>query len=173
MFAYVTHQPPEFFSSSEITIKSDIYSLGMTLYRLVNNINDWQVKLQNLSNVETHVTKGSLIAAVGWQPWVPEKIRKIILKACASHPDRRYNSVREYRQATDRISWINDWSRITPTQWSVQGTRLAEISITTTAPFKFESKVNGRRQNAATRQFLSSSAALDYLHEYIATSTLS
>ena len=90
---YVTHAAPETFENSSIaTIETDIYALGMTMFRMVNNISEWQLFLSGLPNVNMLIRTGNIINKIPKSPVVPDKVYKIIKKACNPLPEKRYHS---------------------------------------------------------------------------------
>jgi len=169
---YTTHQPPEYFSSGAITVQSDVYSLGMTLFRCVNNVADWSHCLGSVPNLIQSLTKGSLIKDIGWQPWVPDRLRKIISKACATLPAKRYKSVREFRQALEKLSWNLDWVRSGALEWDSAGTPQHSARIVGKALDTFEHLVSGRRRKSETRSFATTADAMEFMLEFVATTTL-
>lgn len=53
---YRTHAAPETFVNNSIaTVETDIFALGMTLYRMVNNIPNWERFLQSIPNCDRQV----------------------------------------------------------------------------------------------------------------------
>lgn len=169
--AYITHQPPEFFSKNLITIQSDVYSLGITLFRCLNNITDWDGVILSLTDPNKSLRHGTLISDIGWQPWVPKKLRKIVGKACASDPNDRYDTVRKFRQALERLNWQHDWQRIDPWKWVTEdGIHCAYVNGPN---FRvFEHSVNGRRKTADRASFGIPDQAQRHLHAFIESTTL-
>ena len=84
-YTYAAHAAPEIAAGGPPSVGADVFSAGVTLFRLVNNIEDWDAALQRLSDPDECIRRGSLIVDLGFSAIVPDKLRRIIRKAC--HPD--------------------------------------------------------------------------------------
>jgi len=171
-FAYTTHQPPEFFTSGVITAQSDVFSLGITLYRCANNIEDWRSAVSTCSNPEVLLAKGKLLQSMGWQPWVPAKLQKIVSKACFAEPARRFKSIKDFRQALDKLHWNLDWVRIDQYSWQASGSAVHLARLTGKDWNTFEYLVNNRRRIAECQTFGTAEDAQRHLWNFVASSTL-
>jgi eukaryotic-like serine/threonine-protein kinase len=170
--AYVTHQPPEFFANGEITAQSDVHSLGVTLFRCLNNLCDWDGAINSLKDPDKALQGGTLIQEIGWQPWIPQKLKRIVLKACSADAVKRFKNVREFRQALEKLDWKHDWTRVDDNTWQTRSPPIHEALITGPPNYKFEHLVNGRRRTAETQHFLSKVQALEHLHKFVTETTL-
>lgn len=171
--AYMTHQPPEFFIDKTISVMSDVYSLGITLFRCLNNISNWDDAVASLNNPADTLKAGSLVQDLGWAEWIPKKLRRIVAKACAPNPDNRFQSVRDFRQALERLHWQNDWVKVDESQWKTTEQQIHIARLTKMPNLKFEHLVNGRRKNLDAREFASMETAQSFLLKFVADSTLS
>lgn len=169
--AYTTHQPPEFHNQNVITVQSDVFSLGITLFRCLNNIVDWPAVIGALPDAQASLCNGTLVTEIGWQPWVPKKLQRIVAKACAPIAANRYATVRELRQAIDRVKWENDWVRKTAWTWEARGRQLHQVRLDGKHQTVFEHLINGRRRHADTLTLPTIQTAQNYLMEYVAGST--
>lgn len=115
---YITHLAPETFSKGETTKLTDIFSVGITLYRILCNITNWRDKIASLPNLEKEIRKGSLIKVMGYPTYVPSKLKRIVAKACNPDPTKRYQSSREMRQALERLESSISWRKISDFEWS-------------------------------------------------------
>lgn len=114
---YITHLAPETFSTNETTKLTDIFSMGITLYRILCNITNWREKMDSLLNLEKEITKGSLIKTMGYPTCVPSKLKRIISKACNPDPNKRYQSAREMRQALEKLELVISWKKTSEYEW--------------------------------------------------------
>lgn len=170
--AYVTHQPPEFFYSGLISVQSDVFSLGMTLFRCLNNISDWSSAVSALQNADQAIRNGTLVREIGWQPWIPKKLVKIVVKACAVDPAKRYRTVREFRQSIEKLVWVHDWVRQDDATWHSSGRQIHTARLAATKRTDFEYAVNNRRRMQDCRSFSNAVEASDHLASVIANSAL-
>lgn len=110
---YRTHAAPETFANNSMaTIQTDIFALGMTLYRMVNAVSDWDQLLQNIPDAEKHIISGKLIDKLPFSPFVPQQVQKIIKKACRSNSSERYQSASEMRNAMEKLKHYYNWTMV-------------------------------------------------------------
>jgi len=170
---YRTHGAPEQHLSSDIDRRTDVFATGMTLFRSVNNITDWQGRVAAVRDSENAMKKGILKDKIGYSDEVPRKIRGIINRACHPNPDLRYASCAEFRQALDQLRfnahWVKNGSRFT----SVTKGREEQIAILTRrADYEVEYKLNGRRVNAKCASFANLKEAEAYQKRYLYDNTV-
>lgn len=115
---YRTHLAPECFGSSPTSVLSDLYAAGITLFRTSSNIADWRSVVKSMPNVQSVIQRGGLINRIGFERFIPKKLQKIIRKACASNPNKRYQTAQQLCQALDRLRYRIDWSRVSDYWWS-------------------------------------------------------
>lgn len=89
---YRTHLPPEYFAARSTTPLTDIYAAGVTLFRIVSNIADWRAVVNAVPNLPAHIQKGTLIGRIGFEQFIPKVVQRIIRKACAAAPTKRYQT---------------------------------------------------------------------------------
>lgn len=173
---YRTHAAPEtFVNDSVATVETDIFALGMTMFRMVNNISDWNMFLQNIPNAEKLIRTGKLIEKMQPAPYVPQKIHRIIRKACNTLPEKRYHSAAEMRNSLEKIHFLYDWHMIDSYHWKGTSTRLTNKDVYLETKRKAINVVvenNGRRSSQDSRQFYDLAEAKDYLFDYIRKMTI-
>lgn len=173
---YRTHAAPETFVNNSIaTVQTDIYALGMTLYRMVNSISDWNLFLQRIPNVEELMRSGKLIENLPVASFVPNKVHKIVKKACRKNPEERYSSAMDMRNAIEKLCPLYNWRRKEDEYWKgeAQGLPVKEIYV----DYKKNSiKVvvtnNGRKSSKDSNEFTDIFQARKYMMEYIKDTTL-
>lgn len=173
---YRTHAAPETFVNNSIaTVQTDIFALGMTLYRMVNGISDWNLFLSSIPNVENLIVSGKLIDKLPKSPIVPDKVYRIIKKACNKLPEKRYASATEMRNAIEKLLLMYDWKPQSEYYWigHTIGEPVKEIYI--------ESKRNcvevvvtnnNRKSSQDSRRFGNILEATSYMFEYIKETTI-
>ena len=135
------YMPPEQAAGnlSRLSVRSDIYSLGATLYHLLTNeppfhigrsgqnksdsaATDNRSPQQMIKDLLQRVQAGEFLEPRRVQPKVPRTINAICMKAMATSPDARYESARELKQEIQR--WLADEPvRAMPEAWYDRGGR--------------------------------------------------
>ena len=170
---YTTHLAPEVFTTHETTEQTDIYAMGITLFRACNYIIDnWMSEIQNVPNAKEKLIKGKLLDAIGYQDFIPSKVKKIIKKACSANPNTRYKSAFEMRQALERLRPQINWYIKNQNSWQGEcrqtGKNFTAILIEKPSNFQVEIKQNNRRISSDCKVFSSFIEAEKYLHSYVA-----
>ena len=170
---YTTHLPPEYFIRRHTTELTDIFAVGITLFRACNYISDWDGSIRRLPDPDGLIRSGNLVSALGFTPFIPQKLKRVINRACVANPDQRFQSASEFRQALERLAPQIDW---VPTDHSsFQGTCVQTggvfsiALISTRTEFKVEIKKNGRRQGGACKSFNDFNQANKYLFEHVSS----
>ena len=110
----VNYMSPEQITGQSIDARSDIYSVGITLYELVtgqrpfNANSDYELMAMHVKEAPT--------PPMSLQPWIPPQLNHIILTAIAKDPNERFSSAEEFRQALRNAegSIQNDQRMVTP-----------------------------------------------------------
>lgn len=127
--SYVQHSPPEATTSDDLDNRSDIYQVGLTLYRLFagdNSLELQRAKFTNGAELVRALRNESYPDHKQYPPHTPSSIIKIIKKCLKYDPDKRYNSVIELLNALSSIEDNGlDWKMTeddTCTQWDANST---------------------------------------------------
>lgn len=110
--AYVIHQAPETASANPvISFSTDIYQMGLTLYRLVNGITCLENEYIKLGDVAFNQAKvnGKLISSGSYMAFIPSSIKRIISKCVAPNPNDRYSSALEMRREIEKLQFRGAW----------------------------------------------------------------
>ncbi|MBQ6383949.1 MAG: serine/threonine protein kinase [Clostridia bacterium] len=90
------YMAPEVFKNGSATFASDIYSLGLTLYWLMNNgCLPFSKKTMQASDIETAVNMRMSGAMIPPPANGSRELKEIILKACSYDPHKRYQNANE------------------------------------------------------------------------------
>lgn len=101
---YLPHTSPETISNNIYDVRTDIYQLGLTAFRLINGVSEIKSEfLSDRNEFAKTVLGGKVITDSKYQPYVPRSIRRIINRAVALNPDERYQSALEMRRDLERI----------------------------------------------------------------------
>lgn len=111
---YGPHVTPEVINTGTQTELSDIYNVGLTLYRLCNELDEWDQQLRIAHNkpqrsFEHEVINGKFPDRNTFLPHIPKKLREIISNAIQINPDNRYNSVREMMNEISTVKRYLQW----------------------------------------------------------------
>lgn len=105
---YSDHLAPEVHIEQVTSIKTDIWALGMTIYRLLHGERFYNSAFAG-KNISDLVTAGSFASRLAWLPHIPKMWRKVIRKAMHDHSSLRFESVADLGQAIGKLSIIPDW----------------------------------------------------------------
>lgn len=173
---YITHLAPEYFKNKATTELTDIYAMGITLFRSCNHIDDWADIVRSLRNPRQKIINGKLISAIGFQSFVPRKLKRIINKACAINPMQRYQSAFEMRQALERVQLLIDWRKVDEFNWQGNCKKTGKDFLASIKSGRVQHKVdikkNNRRLGDKCSRFSCPGEAKDYLYSHIAETTI-
>lgn len=93
--------------SDELSRQSDIYQVGITIYRMVNGNRIWheQLKLYSIDNIKV----GRFPDRKRYLPHVPLKIRKIINKCLEIDIEKRYSNVIDILNDLSLVECTANW----------------------------------------------------------------
>lgn len=114
---YPGHIIPEAFVSTHTTKQSDIYQVGLTLYRMCNGNshfkNQFSLHIQN--DFKNALLNGTFPDRNSFLPHVPLKLRRIIKKCLDVTPANRYQTCLELSNELVTIDKLLDWRYIPQT----------------------------------------------------------
>ena len=101
-----SYMAPEVFSSFDYDLRADIYSLGIMLYKLLNN--NCYPFLDSITQYNPVERENALRSRIrGEKLPSPQtasaSMSKIVLKACEYAPENRYSSASEFRRALETM----------------------------------------------------------------------
>lgn len=170
---YTTHLPPEYFANRQTTELTDIFAVGVTLFRACNYISDWDGAIRRFSDPMALIHSGQLVSSIGYSSFIPLKLKRVINKSCASNSAQRYQSASEFRQALERLSPQIDWIPIGVDCFNGTCSRSGasfSISLTSTrTSFNVDIKKNGRKQGALCKSFNDIDEANKYLFNHVSS----
>lgn len=104
--------PPEAFVQGVGIVESDIYQVGLTLYRAVNGDPYFRDQLADLGTDEAirdAIELGSLVDRDRFMPHVPNGLRRVIRRALHPECTERYHSATEMADALASVALPHDW----------------------------------------------------------------
>jgi serine/threonine protein kinase len=105
--------PPEVLTTELAVVQSDIYQMGVLLYRALNGdqlFNSQLSQFMTTLDLRNAILKGKFPSRKGFLPHVPKRLRTLIRKALALDPLERFNSSNDFADALGRVSIQTDWS---------------------------------------------------------------
>lgn len=113
---YNSHLPPEVLQGINQDKLSDIYALGITFYRLINNIPTLSVPYANDADWLNAVEKEKFPKR-DFQSHIPAKVQRVLRKSMKANRADRFQSCLEFRQALQTIKLAINWTYIANGHW--------------------------------------------------------
>ena len=103
---------PEVIVGGSISVLTDIYQAGLTIFRLACGVSELRSKLSSLgwNDYCKAVTDGTLVSKDEFAHHVPASVRRIILKASHPDPAERFQTALEMRRAIEKLSFPGHWT---------------------------------------------------------------
>lgn len=173
---YLDHLAPEVHNHGPTSVKTDIWALGMTVYRLLHG-QQWYSELPS----PPRIANGGFASSLPWLPHVPDGWRRVVRKMMHDDPAARYQSAVQLFPAFASLKCEPDWTCVCqPDQvlWSRQ-TKTRRFSVRwDRAPGKKNNWVaesfpigNGIKRTLGSGKSLSKSDAIKTLSRFFAAST--
>lgn len=127
----ILYRPPESVDSNEYGFSGDVYQAGIFLYQLLGGNLSYEetawmsrAELKHYQSLrsaadqsifadqclKTTISKGQVLDLSSLPPWVPDKLRRIIRKACRIDHASRYGTASEFRiKLHDARHGVPDW----------------------------------------------------------------
>ncbi len=171
---YIPHLAPEVFGNDCTTFATDIYAVGITFFRLVSNITDWSDTLDYLPNAYEKIKVGNLVKSIGYPPYIPQKIKRIINKACHPDPAKRYRDAQEMRQALEALTPSINWKMQNPDHWIGESWRTQDkyaIRLIAKKGYEVVVKKNGRKVTTLCKSLARRESAEKYMMKHVCETT--
>jgi eukaryotic-like serine/threonine-protein kinase len=125
---YADHLAFEVWQGKGTSVRSDIWALGMTMYRLLHGA-EWYSKLPAPRDV---ITNGGFANSLPWLPHIPKNWRRLIRRMLSDDPQARHQNANQVVAALATLSSDPDWScKVTATdiRWrrTAKGRRIKVI----------------------------------------------
>jgi serine/threonine protein kinase len=113
---YNSHIPPEVLANKDQDEISDIYSLGVTLFRLVNNHISLEIPFINRAQLLKAVTREKFPQRI-YADHIPDAVIRIVTKAMKADRSKRFPTCLTFRQAIQKIRFGIDWRPLDENNW--------------------------------------------------------
>lgn len=110
---YKLHVAPETLSLNQVSVQSDVYQTGLTVFRLLNGIGLVRNKLAQVGNWDGYfdlVKRGEIAVLQDYQPFVPRNLKTLINRAIDLDPSKRFSTALDFRRSLERISYPGFWT---------------------------------------------------------------
>ena len=170
---YRTHLPPECYRTSSTSEQTDIFAMGMTLFRSLTNIADWLGCVNRVPNYAFHMEKGTLVQQIGFADFLPDTIRSIVRKACHLETGKRFATARDFGQSLDKLRFNINWIREDGNTWRGECSAGKQHTChTDPANNNVTVTINGRRDRSKCSNHTSLEEAVKQMHRHIAETTV-
>lgn len=112
-YMYTLHLAPEVHDGAPYDELSEVYSCGVTLYRLVNGDSYLPAPDTDLAK---QVEEGKFPDRTHYREFIPRPVRMVINRALNIDPAERYQSAAELRHALERLELNMNWNESTLSQ---------------------------------------------------------
>jgi len=104
---YSDHIAIEIFQGSGTSVKSDIWALGMTIYRLLHG-KQWYSELP--ADPRDVIRAGGFATSLPWLPHIPDRWRRAVRKMMHDDTAHRYQSAAQVMSALAQVPTDPSWS---------------------------------------------------------------
>jgi hypothetical protein len=131
-------------NNNGITAQTDVFQAGMTLFRMLVGLGSLRDKFTKLGEQQYYqaICDAKLVTASDFPPYVPARVKRIVLKAINPNVADRYASALEMRRDLEKLNYSGYWT-IEPSG--------SFVGHTSTHEFRFEhNKRIGDRYDVVT-----------------------
>jgi len=107
---YMKHLAPEFFRDERYSVSSDIYAMGVTMHRMINE-DPSHLNGMGDSQLKHAIINGEYPSREEYRPDVPTKLMRLINRALATNPENRFSSASEMAIELRGVKVKCEWTR--------------------------------------------------------------
>lgn len=110
--SYKIHTAPEVVNNNHITAQTDVFQAGMTLFRMLVGLGCLRDKFVKLGEQQYYqaICTARLVTASDFPPYVPARLRRIVLNAISPNVADRYASALEMRRDLEKLNYCGYWT---------------------------------------------------------------
>ena len=142
--------PEQVKASKEIDKRTDIYSLGMTIYEMLTGRNPFE-KSESEYSIQKRIVEGKIPSPKTYNQNIPNQLLKFILKAIEKDPDKRFQNITEMEEALSKIEYRQD------------------DEVTKVASKHYQSKIENKPPDSNKRKIIISSSIIVLIAAIITT----
>ncbi len=116
ILGYRPHQPLEVIEGNPMDKLADIYAMGITFYRLLNNTNKLPFTFKSHEEWKKAVKKNKFPPRT-FLPHIPSKLIRVLKKSIHNDKNKRFQSCGEFRQAIGKLRFHIDWNQVDDNTW--------------------------------------------------------
>ncbi|HMI04877.1 MAG TPA: serine/threonine-protein kinase [Pedobacter sp.] len=154
-FVYSKQQPPEVFTGDDYTYAFDIYLAGLTLYKMCNGLDSFELQYavygEDTDSYVKAVLKGEFPSREKYSWHIPNGLRKVINRALSPDQADRYQTALQLINALGAIDEMMDWKYAVITNVHVWSLDLDDKVIT------IKLSNNGQHYSVLTEKFIKKS----------------
>jgi serine/threonine protein kinase len=113
---YYFHMAPEVLSNRTTSTKTDVWAMGLTIYRLLNGEMWWKEYLHrkgidpnDSATIKDDILRGNLAGRLLWMPHVPNAWRRVVRAALRDDSATRYQDATQMLGATSGLPSSPSW----------------------------------------------------------------
>jgi serine/threonine-protein kinase len=110
---------PEVLTGGPATVRSDVYSIGVLLYRLLTN--QFPVHAHDLAGLRGAHGRGERNSLSSARPDVPQRFVRVVERALNPAPGNRFENAESFREALESLR------RVSPLRWAAYATAAALV----------------------------------------------
>ena len=109
---YSVHAAPEVIARNLISVQSDVYQVGLTLFRMLVGLDALRRKFNELGEQDYYrtVSSSGLVKAAAFPAYVPPRLRRIVQRAAHVQADNRYSSALDMRRELEKLNYPGFWT---------------------------------------------------------------
>ena len=145
---YSAHLPPEVLQGVAQDAISDLYSMGVTFHRLLNNMASFPLTFADDAQRLKALQKEKFPERV-YDNHIPEQIIKVVKKSIRADRGSRFQNCLQFRQALQKIPLAIEWMPIDKDNWEgrFKGEEFEINLYTKRTGYFIDFKRNGRKVN--------------------------
>ena len=109
---YKIHCAPEIVNNAGINAQTDVFQAGMTLFRMLVGLGALRDKFNQLGEAKYYqaICDAKLVTAADFPVYVPNRLKRIVLKALCPTLTERYVSALEMRRDLEKLNYPGYWT---------------------------------------------------------------